>query len=75
MRAAISDEPALTTVSACLDELKKCIQWERSHQTDGDRESSASQNARLIQAVSGYWRERRMRVEARFEELNDLSRS
>jgi len=77
MSTAISEEPRLMTVSACLDELKKCIHWERHHQMDYDQvmKENPAGTARVMQSVAGYWRERRMRVEARFKELNELSRS
>ena len=65
------------TVSACLDELHKCIQWERHHQMAYEKwvQENPTRNARVMQAVVEYWRKRRQAVESRFRELNDLSRS
>jgi hypothetical protein len=76
MSTTISDEPRLATVSECLDELNRCIQWERHHRADHD--DSLKENpdgtARML-AIVNYWNDRRSRVEARFAELNDLSRT
>jgi hypothetical protein len=77
MSTAISDEPRLVTISDCLDELKKCIHWERHHQHGSDEwlRQNPDRNVRVMLAVVGYWRDRRQRVEERFKELNDLSRA
>jgi hypothetical protein len=74
MGTAISDEPRLDTVSDCLDEFNKCIRWERHHQEDYDEwlRENPEGNTRAMLAIVAYWRERRLRVEARFKELNDL---
>jgi len=74
MSTAISDESRLANIRDCLDELKKCIHWERHHQKDHDEwlEENPGGNPRTL-AIINYWRERRLRVEARFNELNERS--
>ena len=76
MSTIISDEPRLATISDCLDELNKCIRWERRHQKDLDDwvKENPDGNARILGIVN-YWRQRRLSVEARFKELNNLSRT
>jgi hypothetical protein len=76
MSTAISDEPRLATISDCLDELNTCIYWERHHPIGHDEwlKENPGGTTRTL-AIVGYWRERRLRVEARFKELNDLSQT
>jgi len=72
MNTATADEPRLANIRDCLDELNKCIHWEQHHQKDHDErlEENPGGNSRML-AIIDYWRERRLRVEARFSELNE----
>jgi hypothetical protein len=73
MTSAISDEASLAD---CLDELNRCIRWERHHQNEYDEwvQENPAGNTRIL-AIVAYWRERRARLEARLTELNELHRS
>jgi hypothetical protein len=76
MTTATSDEPGLVTIDDCLNELSRCLRWERHHQKDHDDwlEENPAGNARML-AIVRYWRERRIRLEERMQELNELLRT
>jgi hypothetical protein len=75
MSAVISDQSGLGAIDACLDELNRCLRWERHHQREHDEwlKESPGGNARML-AIVGYWHERRLKLEARLKELNELAR-
>jgi len=76
MSTAISDEPGMADLDACWTEWHRCLRWERHHQNEHEdwlRENPAG-NARIL-AIVGYWRERRVDMEARLKELSGRSRS
>lgn len=64
-------------MSACLDEFDKCVRWERDHRQDYDEwmKENPDANAHAMLAMVEYWRDRRLRVEARLKELNAPSRT
>jgi hypothetical protein len=68
MTTAISDD---ASIPDCLDELNKCIRWERQHQKEHDDwlADSGASDARM-QAIVSFWQGRRARLEARLEQLN-----
>jgi hypothetical protein len=75
MSTAISDEPGLDAMDACWIEWNRCLRWERHHQNEHEewlRENPAG-NARIL-AIIGYWRERRVDLEAQLKELSQRSR-
>jgi hypothetical protein len=73
MTTAISDD---ASIADCLDELNRCVRWERHHQEEYDEWSleNPAGDTRML-AIVRYWRERRVKLEARLEELNELLRS
>jgi hypothetical protein len=76
MTTAISDELGLADVDACWAEWNRCLRWERHHQNEHDEWllENPGGNARIL-AIVGYWRERRVELEARLKELSERSRS
>ncbi|HLX45266.1 MAG TPA: hypothetical protein VKR43_17585 [Bryobacteraceae bacterium] len=76
MSTAISDELGLADADACWAEWNRCLRWERHHQNEHDEwlRENPSGNARIL-AIVGYWRERRIELEARLKQLSERSRS
>ena len=73
MDNGISDAPVLVAINDCIEELNRCLRWERHHEREHDEwlKDHPEGNSRMLE-ITAYWRRRRISLEVQLRDLREM---